>query len=116
MRVLARLSHPNIAGLHTALHSENQLILLMEFIEGRTLESMLSAGRLPLDTGIEYIRQILCALRYAHQKGVVHRDVTPANVIVTAASEVKLTDFELSKSWGDSLLTCGEILGALPYL
>jgi serine/threonine protein kinase len=117
MRVLARLSHPNIAGLHTALHSENQLILLMEFVEGRTLESMLTAGRrLPLDTGIEYIRQILYALRYAHQKGVVHRDVTPANVIVTVAGEVKLTDFGLSKSCGDSLLTCGEILGALPYL
>lgn len=117
MRVLARLSHPNIAVLHNAVHSEQQLILLMEFIDGRTLESMLSAGRLPLDTGIGYIKQILSALGYAHQQGVVHRDVTPANVIVTAAGEVKLTDFGLSKSFGDPLLTtCGEVLGALPYL
>jgi eukaryotic-like serine/threonine-protein kinase len=117
MRVLARLSHPNIAVLHNAIHSEKQLILFMEFIDGRTLESILSAGRLPIDTGIGYIKQILSALRYAHQQGVVHRDVTPANVIVTAGGEVKLTDFGLSKSFGDPLLTnCGEILGALPYL
>jgi serine/threonine-protein kinase len=117
MRALARLSHSNIAALHNAVHSENQLILLMEFVEGQTLESMFSAGRLPLDAGIRYIRQILSALGYAHQQGVVHRDVTPANVIVTAADQVKLTDFGLSKSYGDSLLTnCGEVLGSLPYL
>jgi eukaryotic-like serine/threonine-protein kinase len=117
MRVLARLSHPNIAVLHTAIHSEKQLILFMEFIDGRTLESMLGAGRLPMDVGIGYIKQTLSALGYAHQQGVVHRDVTPANLIVTAGGEVKLTDFGLSKSFGDPLLTnCGEILGALPYL
>src|SRR5580658_6837805 len=81
MRVLARLSHPNIAGLHNAIHSEKQLILLMEYVEGQTLESMLSAGRIPIDTGIGYIKQILSALQYAHRQGVVHRDVTPANVI-----------------------------------
>lgn len=117
MRALARLNHPNIAALHNAVHADNQLVLLMEFIEGETLESMFSAGRLPLDTGLEYIKQILLALGYAHQQGVVHRDVTPANVIITAAGEVKLTDFGLSKSYGDSLLTnCGEVLGSLPYL
>jgi serine/threonine-protein kinase len=117
MRVLARLSHPNIASLHNAIHSEKQLILLMEYVEGWTLEGMLAAGRIPIDTGIGYIKQILSALQYAHQQGVVHRDVTPANVIVTEAGEVKLTDFELSKSFGDPVLTnCGEVLGSLPYL
>jgi eukaryotic-like serine/threonine-protein kinase len=117
MRVLARLSHPNIAVLHNAIHGEKQLIIFMEFIDGQTLESMLIAGRIPIDTGIGYITQILAALRYAHQQGVVHRDVTPANVIITTDGEVKLTDFGLSKSFGDPLLTnCGEILGALPYL
>src|SRR5580658_1474345 len=84
MRVLARLSHPNIAVLHNAIHSEKQLILFMEFIDGPTLESMLRAGRLPVATGIGYIKQTLSALRYAHQQGVVHRDVSPANLIVTA--------------------------------
>ena len=117
MRSLAKLSHPNIAALHNAVHSENQLILLMEYLEGQTLESMFSAGRLALDTGVGYIKQVLLALGYAHQHGVVHRDVTPANVLVLADGQVKLTDFGLSKSYGDSLLTnCGEILGSLPYL
>jgi eukaryotic-like serine/threonine-protein kinase len=117
MRVLGRLSHPNIASLHNALHTENQLILVMEFVDGQTLESLFSPGRLPLETGIEYIRQILSALSYAHGQGVVHRNVTPANVIVTATDQVKLTAFGLSKSFGDSLLTsCGEILAPLPYL
>jgi eukaryotic-like serine/threonine-protein kinase len=117
MRVLARLNHPNIAALHNAVHGEQQLILLMEFIEGQTLESILAGGRLPIETGIGYVQQILSALAYAHQQGVVHRDVTPANVLVSAAGEVKLTDFGLSKSFGDPLLTnCGDILGALPYM
>jgi hypothetical protein len=117
IRALGKLSHPNIAALHNAVHSEGQLILLMEYIEGATLESMFSAGRVPLDSGVGYIKQVLAALEYAHQQGVVHRDVTPANVIVTENGQVKLTDFGLAKSFGDSLLTnCGEILGALPYM
>ena len=117
LQVLARLSHPNIAVLYNALHSENQLILLMEFINGQTLESMLSAGRLPLERGIGYIKQILLAIRYVHQQGVVHRDITPANVMINTVGEVKLSDFGLSKAFSDPLLTnCGEILGALPYL
>jgi eukaryotic-like serine/threonine-protein kinase len=117
MRVLGRLSHPNIAALHNAFHSEKQLILLMESIEGRTLENIQNNGRVPLETGVGYIRQVLLALQHAHQQGVVHRDVTPSNVIVTNDGDVKLTDFGLSKSYGDSLLTnCGEVLGALPYM
>jgi len=117
MRALARLSHPNIAALHNAIHEDNQFILLMEFIEGETLEVMLRQGRIPFATGIGYIRQILAALGYAHQQGVVHRDVTPAKVMITAAGEAKLIDFGLSKSYGDALLTtCGEIFGSLPYL
>jgi serine/threonine protein kinase len=117
MRSLAKLSHPNIAALHNAVHSDNQLILFLEFIEGRTLESILATGRLEVETGVGYIKQVLLALGYAHKQGVVHRDVTPANVIIVADGQVKLSDFGLSKSFGDSLLTnCGEILGSLPYL
>ena len=117
IRVLARLNHPNIAALHNAVRSEQQLLLLMEFVEGRTVESIFAAGRLPSTTGITYIKQLLSAVDYSHQQGVVHRDITPGNIIVTAAGDVKLTDFGLSKSFGDPLLTnCGDILETLPYL
>jgi eukaryotic-like serine/threonine-protein kinase len=117
MRSLARLSHPHIAALHNAIHSNDELILLMEYIEGETLESLFNNGRLPLADGLEYVKQVLAALGYAHQHGVVHRDVNPANVMITAAGQAKLTDFGLSKSYGDSLLTkCGEVLGSLPYM
>lgn len=117
MRALSKLSHPNIAALHNAVHTDNQLILLMEYITGHTLEQMFQAGRLPLGEGINYIKQVLGALGYAHQQGVVHRDISPSNVMVMPDGQVKLTDFGLSKSYGDSLLTnCGEVLGSLPYM
>lgn len=117
MRSLARLSHPNIAALHNAIHSDHELILLMEYIEGQTLEGLFASGRLRLAEGLNYVKQVLAALGYAHQHGIVHRDVNPANVIITAAGQAKLTDFGLSKSYGDSLLTnCGEVLGSLPYM
>jgi len=117
MRALSKLNHPNIAALYNALHQESQLILLMEYIPGQMLEAMFQAGRLPLEEGVGYIKQVLSALAYAHQQGVVHRDITPANVIVMPNGQVKLTDFGLSKSYGDSLLTNGgEVLGSLPYM
>lgn len=117
MRALARLNHPNIAALHNAITWENHLVLLMEYVEGESLQSIFARGRLPLETGIDYIKQVLSALVYAHQQEVVHRDVTPANVVITPDGQAKLTEFGLSKSYGDSLVTtCGEVLGSLPYL
>src|SRR5580698_751810 len=71
VRVLARLRHPNIAVLHNAFHYQNKLMVLVEFVEGRTLEEMMMDGRLPIGTGIDYMRQILNALGHAHEQGVV---------------------------------------------
>ncbi len=117
MRSLARLNDPNIAALHNAIHAKNELILMMEYLEGQTLESLFHAGRFPLIEGIKYVKQVLAALGYAHRDGVVHRDLNPANVMITSGGQAKLMDFGLSKSYGDSLLTnCGEVLGSLPYM
>ncbi len=117
IEIQGRLSHPNIARVHNAMHCKDSLILLMEAVEGRSLEKLLQAGRVPIRSSIDYIRQTLSGLQYAHARGVVHRDVTPGNLIVTADGCVKLTDFGLAKSVGDHQLTNdGDIVGSLYYM
>ena len=115
--VQARLTHPNIATVHNAFQWKGCLVLVTEFLEGHTLEKLLSQGRLSVETGVEYVRQTLSALAYAHERGVVHRDVTPANLVVTPGGQVKLMDFGVSKSFGDiQLTTFGDIVGSLNYM
>jgi serine/threonine protein kinase len=113
----ARLDHPHIARVHNALHLNGSLILVMEFVEGESLEKKLQKAKISRSTGLDYIRQTLSALEYAHEQGVVHRDVTPGNLIVDHNGNVKLTDFGVAKSLGDYQLTnAGEIVGSLYYM
>ncbi len=117
IEVQARLDHPNIARVHNALHLNDSLVLVMEFVEGESLEKKLQKGTISRSEGIDYICQTLSALEYAHQQGVVHRDVTPGNLIVDQNGHVKLTDFGVAKSLGDYHLTnAGEIVGSLYYM
>jgi eukaryotic-like serine/threonine-protein kinase len=81
IKVQASLEHPNMASLHTAVRAENQLLMLMEFVEGVTLEQSLKDGSLPVPQAVDYIMQALSALEYAHQHGVIHRDIKPASWI-----------------------------------
>ena len=87
--VLASLNHPNIATLYGITEGA----LVMEFVEGESLPCPL-----PVDTAIEYARQIVEALEYAHERGVIHRDLKPANIKVTPEGVVKLLDFGLAKA------------------
>jgi serine/threonine-protein kinase len=118
IKVQASLEHPNIASLHTALRMENQLLMLMEFVEGVTLEQMLKdQGRLPVANAVNYMSQVLSALDYAHTHGVIHRDIKPANMMLTPAGVVKLMDFGIAKGAGDHKLTMtGTTLGSLYYM
>src|SRR6202789_3126895 len=83
IKLQASLEHPNIAALHTAVRVDNQLLMLMEFVEGVTLEQRLKDGPLPVTEAVDYIAQALSALEYAHQQGVIHRDIKPANMMLT---------------------------------
>jgi len=117
IRVLANLNHPNIAGLHTAFHHEDQLIMVMEFIEGRNLSEMLASG-LALRDSVNYIRQALAALAYAHSHGVIHRDIKPSNIMINSAGQVKLLDFGLAlmSTPDPRLTTSGSLLGSVHYI
>jgi serine/threonine-protein kinase len=117
IQVQASLSHPNIASVHNAFWLEDDLVMVMELVEGDSLQRVLERGRIPLASGLDYICQTLSALSYAHAHGVIHRDVTPANIIVTSDGTVKLTDFGLAKAPGDQRLTnSGALLGSPHYM
>jgi serine/threonine-protein kinase len=96
IKVQASLEHPNIASLHTALRLENRLLLLMEFVEGQTLEQRLREGPLTVPQTVDYVGQVLAALEYVHAHGVVHRGVKPCNIMLTPAGLIKLMDFGMS--------------------
>ena len=117
IRVLANLNHPNIAALHTAFHHEDQLIMVMEYVEGKNLSERLNAG-LALRDSVGYLRQVLSALAYAHSQGVIHRDIKPSNVMINTCEQVKLLDFGLAlMSTPDPRLTSsGSLLGSVHYI
>src|SRR6187402_3547033 len=105
IKLVASLSHPNIATLCTAMEIDNQLIMVMEFVEGTTLTQRLEAGPLPLDEALNYTIQTLSALGYAHGKGIVHRDIKPSNMMLTPAGIVKLMDFGIARIDAEQALT-----------
>lgn len=117
IRILARLDHPNIAKFYSAFRHENQLLLLMEYVEGFTVAERLKQGPVPLAEAAGYIRQALSALSYAHANGIIHRDIKPANLMVTPQGIVKLMDFGIAKCETDPVLTRpGTTVGSLLYM
>src|ERR1700757_415923 len=98
-RVVASLSHPHICTLYDIGHQDGIDFLVMEYLEGETLEHRLSRGPLPPDQTLRYAAQIADALAKAHKLGITHRDLKPANVMLTK-SGTKLMDFGLAKQSG----------------
>src|SRR6516164_15147 len=97
-KVLASLSHPNIAAIYGLEDSGDTRALVMELVEGPTLADRIKQGAIPVYEAIRIARQIADALEYAHERGIVHRDLKPANVKVTADDTVKVLDFGLAKA------------------
>jgi serine/threonine-protein kinase len=96
-RVLAALSHPNIAAIYGVVRGADRIALAMELVEGQTLAARLAQGALSVADADGVVRQMAGALETAHDHGVVHRDLTPSNVMVTAEGLVKVLDFGLAK-------------------
>ena len=96
-RVLASLNHPNIAAIYGLEERDDTRFLVLELVEGRSLDEILDAGPLPVAEALHLARQIADALAAAHAQGVVHRDLKPANVRVTPAGQAKVLDFGLAR-------------------
>jgi eukaryotic-like serine/threonine-protein kinase len=117
IKLLASLSHPNIAALNTALTLDNQLVMMMEYVDGVTLASRLQQGPIPPADAVNYSDQLLSALSYAHKLNVIHRDVKPGNMMLTPQGVVKLMDFGIARPNNEAGMTVtGTTLGSLNYM
>jgi serine/threonine protein kinase len=117
IKVHARLSHPNIVTFYSATEIDGELVVTSEFFDGISLEQRLETGAMPLQEAIVCMSQVLSALNYAHELGVMHREVSPANILLGSDGTVKLTGFGLAKSADDPQLTqAGTVMGWLEYM
>ncbi len=117
-RASARVSHPNVVVVYDAGVHAGRPYLAMELVEGGDLASVLAArAPLPVVECVEIADEMLAALAALHDAGIVHRDVKPANVLLTGVGEVKLTDFGIARLDDSATLTlAGSVLGTPAYL
>ncbi|MBB6145813.1 serine/threonine-protein kinase [Silvibacterium bohemicum] len=117
IQLLGALSHPNIASLHNAFYHDGQLVMVMELVKGKTLRDKSVRTRIPVPQVLQYTCQVLSALDYAHQRGVVHRDVKPTNIMITENDQAKLLDFGIAISERSAELTApGFMVGSVSYM
>jgi serine/threonine-protein kinase len=130
-KILASLSHPNIAAIHGLEQADGKSFLVLELVEGETLAQRIARGQLPIEEALEVCRQIAEGLESAHEEGIVHRDLKPSNVKITPAGRVKILDFGLARAMQaqpessdlsnsptipDDLSIPGVILGTAAYM
>src|SRR5262252_9164962 len=117
IKLMATLNHPNIAALRTAFTADNQLVMIMEYVEGTALEERLRHGPISTAEAVNYIDQVLSALSYAHQLHVIHRDIKPSNMMLTPEGVVKLMDFGIAQRADQGDLTrTNTTVGSFAYM
>jgi serine/threonine-protein kinase len=115
-RLLASLNHPNIVTILTAEKQENVFFIVMEFVPGETLETIIAReGALDLARALDYTCQIANAVDHAHRQGVLHRDLRPSNVLVADRGLVKVADFGTSR-FLEIAAHGTTVIGSPPYM
>ena len=125
-RAAASLNHPNICTIHDVGEADGHAYIAMEVIDGEPLSRRIAGRPLPVEEIVRYGTQLTEALAHAHDRGVVHRDLKAANVMVTPDGRIKVLDFGLAKLMSgddpsdlttrETLSGSGSVLGTLPYM
>jgi len=117
-KIQAKLSHPNVVNILNFLEHEGNNYIVMEYVDGETLEAIIrTTGLIPPERCIAIVRQVLDGIGYAHSRGVIHRDIKPSNIMITRQGNVKITDFGIAKIAGDLKHTqTGVKVGTLWYM
>ena len=117
-KAAGRLSHPNIVTIYDVGKSDDIAYIAMEFLEGRELRDILNDEQLlPIVQVLNIVAQVALGLGYAHEKGVVHRDVKPSNIMVEANGHAKITDFGIARMASSAVRTqTGMVLGSPKYM
>lgn len=111
------LSHPHVVAVHDAGTEQDVMVLVMELVEGGTLAERIDRDApMPLEEALRVTREILSGLASAHEAGLVHRDVKPANVMFTDTGHVKLTDFGIARLAASESTRTAEVYGSAPYI
>jgi serine/threonine protein kinase len=130
-KAAANLQHPNIVAIHEFGEQDGQLYFTMDYVEGKSLASLVEAGPLPVEKAVTYLKALADAIHYAHEHGILHRDLKPSNILIDRFDQPRVMDFGIAKRIGvkeaaptstgpecDSpgLTTAGEVLGTPSYM
>ncbi|ACX52418.1 serine/threonine protein kinase with PASTA sensor(s) [Ammonifex degensii KC4] len=114
---VASLSHPHIVSLYDVGEDNGTHYLVMEYVEGKDLKTLIQEGKITIPWAIKIAKDICAALEHAHRRGIVHRDVKPHNILITPEGEAKLADFGIARTLrGTTIAATRAFLGSVEYI